>query len=114
MNTKLKYVNNWTELAKQANWSVRKLSKLCNVSSRSLERFFLKQMRSTPRLWMSKERHTIAETLLRNWLSVKETAAVLGFKQPQHFSEEFKRNCGRCPTEFNVTGQSAADCRVFG
>lgn len=32
MNTKLNQNPNWLELAKKANWSVRKLAVLCNVS----------------------------------------------------------------------------------
>jgi transcriptional regulator GlxA family with amidase domain len=44
MNTKLNHVQDWLKLAKQANWSVSKLAKLCQVSTNTLRRHFLASM----------------------------------------------------------------------
>lgn len=41
-----------------------------------------------------------AKNLLMKGLSVSETAAVLGFEYPHHFSRLFKKLTGRTPTEF--------------
>ncbi|HWY29504.1 MAG TPA: helix-turn-helix transcriptional regulator [Candidatus Acidoferrum sp.] len=91
MNTKLNCVENWPELAKQANWTVGKLAKQCKVSPRTLERFFLKNMVKSPKTWLLEQRQQQAGNLLHNGYSVKELASILGYKYPSHFSLEFKR-----------------------
>jgi transcriptional regulator GlxA family with amidase domain len=40
MNTCLHCIQNWLELAQQANWSAATLAKMCGVPVRTLERYF--------------------------------------------------------------------------
>ena len=41
-----------------------------------------------------------AKTLLMKGMSVGDTAGLLGFEYPHHFSRLFKKVTGRTPTEF--------------
>jgi AraC-like DNA-binding protein len=98
MNTKLKHVQNWPELAKRANWSASVLAKQCGVSERTLRRHFLKQMGECPREWLAGQRQDKAIELLRDGSSVKEAAAGSGYKQQTNFTRKFKSEWGACPT----------------
>lgn len=99
MNTRLSKIQDWTELATQANWSVAKLARLCGMSERSLRRYVQKNWRQAPKLWLARQRQKQAVELLRDGSSVKETATQLGYKNPETFSCEFKKLCGKCPFE---------------
>jgi two-component system response regulator YesN len=99
MNTKLNHIQNWPELAKQANWSVREMAKLCDISVRSLELYFLKNIGKSPKTWSAEQRQMQASDLLRSGLSVKETAALLGYRHAHHLSREFKKYWGHYPTQ---------------
>lgn len=101
MNSKLNQTQDWLEVAIKANWSVAKVAKLCGVSVRSLELYFLKTKGKTPRTWLSEQRQIKGIELLRKGTSVKETAADLNYKYAQHFSRDFKRMLGYCPTQIN-------------
>jgi transcriptional regulator GlxA family with amidase domain len=101
MNTRLKNIEkqDWLDLAKKANWSVKGMAKCYKVSVRALELHFRKTMNNTPKQWMSEQRQKRAMELLANGTSPKETAFALGYKHAHHFSREFKRLQGRCPTQ---------------
>jgi len=98
MNSKLNYIQNWPELAKQANWSASKLAKICGVSMSTLERYFLKRMGKSPKGWLSGQRQQQAAAILQEGVTVKETAYYLGYKHPSHLTNEFKKHWGNCPT----------------
>jgi AraC-like DNA-binding protein len=98
MNTLFNHVQDWLALARQANWSVGKLAKLCNVSTRTLERQFLKNMGKTPRGWLSEQRQHQAMRFLQDGSSVKETAARLGYKYATNFTRKFKKHRSIHPT----------------
>lgn len=49
-----------------------------------------------------------AKTLLMKGLGVSETAGLLGFEYPHHFSRLFKRKTGQTPTEFLHPSMPAA------
>jgi AraC family transcriptional activator of pyochelin receptor len=97
VNTLLNHSPDWPNLAKQANWSVTKLAKLCKVSSRTLERHFIKLMNKTPKEWMVEHRRMRALELLRDGSSVKETASQLGYRYVNNLSREFKNHWGTSP-----------------
>jgi AraC-like DNA-binding protein len=98
MNTLLNQSQDWLELARRSNWSASSMAALCGVSVRTLERYFLKTMGMTPKKWLEEQRQNQAVQLLRDGSPVKETAARVGFKHAQHFSREFKKHWGSCPT----------------
>jgi len=99
VNTRLKHIQNWPQLAKEANWSVKAMATRCDVTVRTLEIHFRKVTGNTPKAWLVQQRQKQAKELLSNGVSVKEIAAELGFKQAHHFSREFKKCWGVCPTQ---------------
>ena len=98
MNTRLNHIQNWPELARQANWSVAVLAMQCRVSKRTLHRHFLKHMGRSPKAWLIEERQRSALELLRNGSTIKEIATWLGYKQPGNFTRQYKSLWGVCPS----------------
>jgi AraC-like DNA-binding protein len=99
MNTKLKYIKNWEVLAKQANWSVKKIAKKCGVCERTLRRHVSKQTGKKLKVWLAEEKQKEAIALLCGGFSVKETAAYLGYKQPTNFTRKYKKHWGSPPKD---------------
>jgi len=101
MNRRLKHLEDpeWLKLAQQAEWSVNKLAKLCNVSVRGLELHFHRQMGRTPKKWLMEQRQKQAAILMRAGPLVKEVSSQLAYKQANHFSREFKKQWGYCPSQ---------------
>ena len=102
MNSRLRQIQDWQALARQANWSATGLARICGVSLRTLERHFLKNMGMKPKLWLIDLRHRQAIQMLREGLSVKETALQAGYKYPHHFSREFKNHWGHSPSAMSM------------
>jgi transcriptional regulator GlxA family with amidase domain len=109
MNTKLNHVRDWPMLAKQANWSVTRLTKLCCVSRRTLHRHFLKHLGLAPKDWLAEQRQQLAKELLQDGASVKETAAKLGYEHAETFSRNFKKRYGPCPIKWQMS-QNVTKC----
>ena len=97
MNSRLKDVRNWSELAKAANWSASGLACITNVSLRTLEHYFQEEFRKTPRNWLVEQRQIAAMQLFHNGASVKEASAQLGYSCSNHLSRDFKKHWGFCP-----------------
>jgi len=98
MNSRLHRIQNWPELARQAQWSAALLAKQCKVSARTLERYFHEKMGVCPHAWLFEQRQRQAVELLRDGSSVKETAIILGYKSATHFSRDFKKHFGHSPS----------------
>ncbi|HTB84246.1 MAG TPA: helix-turn-helix transcriptional regulator [Candidatus Sulfotelmatobacter sp.] len=98
MSHKLKQIQHWPELARQANWSATALAKQCGVSGEILRQHFAKYMGRPPGAWLSEQRQRLALELLRDGSSIKETAACLGYKQQTNFTRKFKKFWGTCPS----------------
>jgi len=101
--TRLKHIQNWPELARQAQWSALALARLCGVSLRTLERHFLEEMGKSPKKWLSEQRQQRALELIQDGSSVKETAGSLDYKHPSHLSNSFKNHFGHFPMDKSVT-----------
>jgi AraC-like DNA-binding protein len=114
MNTRLNHIQNWPELAEEANWSGTTLARNCGISLRTLQRHFLKTMGKTPKTWLDEQRHLQAVKLLREGSSIKETAAHLGYKHAHHFSRNFKKYFGFPPTEAGHPALVPAPVSEFG
>jgi AraC-like DNA-binding protein len=110
MNAKSNSSHDWLAIAKKANWSVVKFAKECNVSVRTLERNFLKNLGETPKAWLAKLRHSQAVILLQEGGTIKEVADILNYKNPHHFSREFKKQNG-CPP--SKVAASSRGCQKF-
>ena len=93
MSSRLPHIQNWPELAKEANWSASALARNCQVSRRTLERYFIAELGKNPKAWLLGLRQQIAIQLLRDGRSVKETADHLGgYKDASSFSREFNKH----------------------
>ncbi len=113
MNIRLKHIQNWPELAREAKWSVTNLAKLLNICNRTLEMHFLESVGKTPKRWLLELRQERALGLLRDGWLVKEVAAQLGYNHPTHFSREFKKYWGFCPAQAFLQATTAGKLRVL-
>lgn len=111
--SRLDRILNWPEMAQQSGWSAAALAQQCDVSMRTLERYFCEKMGQRPKTWLSEQRQRRAADLLNQRFSVKETAIHLGFKHTTHFSREFKKHWGVCPTEFNPDNIATPKSRLL-
>ena len=109
MSAHINNIQNWPELARQAQWSPGKLATLCAVSHETLRQHFLQHMSKLPGAWLNEQRQHEAIALLRDGSSVKETAACLGYKQQTNFTRQFKKYWGQCPT---VVVSHPAEARI--
>ncbi len=98
MNIKLNSIQNWPELARQANWCATTLAKRCGISRDTLLRYFLERFGKTTKAWLAEQRQQQAIELLRDGSSIKETAAYMGYKQQTNFTRKFKEYWGACPS----------------
>lgn len=116
MPSRLNQITNWEALATESGYSISRLAKLCSVSPRSLERHFAEAKGTTPREWMNEMRQRAALKLMADGASIKEAAYHLAYKQPSHFSREFKRFHGVPPSVIMQVGdqvsQTDMSCRV--
>jgi len=108
MNSRLRDIGNWEELAKQANWSVTRLAQLSGVSRKTLLKYFVAEKGMHPKEWLTHERQAMSLHLLRNGYSVKEVAIAVGYKNPSSFSREFKNQRGVCPSQQALSALSPA------
>jgi AraC-like DNA-binding protein len=98
MNRTLSQIQDWSQLAQQANWSVKAMAERCGVSESTLRRHFIRTMGKTTKKWISDQRQKQAIELLKDGSSIKETAMQLGFQHPNNFTREFRKYWGKHPS----------------
>jgi AraC-like DNA-binding protein len=115
MNRRLKNLEEkeWLELATRAEWSVTKLAKLRKVSVRGLELHFHKTMGGTPKKWLMEQRQKQGVKLMSDDPLVKAVSSQLAYKHPNHFSRDFKKHCGHCPTQTGPIKPKTRKLRVL-
>ena len=74
------------------------LARVCHVSLRTLQRHFRKHYNKTLSEWVRELRLDRARALLTTAESVKYVAFELGYKQPSHFTRDFKDRFGVPPS----------------
>jgi AraC-like DNA-binding protein len=89
---------NWETLAVACQFRLPELARTCNVSMRTLQRHFRKQYDTTLSEWVRELRLEKARAMLTEAESVKCVAFDLGYKQPSHFSRDFKDRFGVSPS----------------
>ena len=114
-NCALRRIQNWPQLAHEAAYSVKALAEACGVSVRVLERLFLRAFGDPPRRVLKRLRMQRAPELLGSGRNVKETAALLGYEDPSHFSRKFKKHYGFAPKQYAkppVKARGHPRCRI--
>ena len=107
--SRLHAICDWLKLARNARFRAACLAEACGVSLRQLERFILRTVGKTPQQWLNALRQCEAITLLKQGKPIKEITYLLGYRQPSHFSREFKRVHGMCPSAMIRIQFSEAD-----
>lgn len=87
----------WEKLAQEAHFRPQALAELCGVSMRTLQRYFRARYNQTVSDWLRELRLNEARVRLRGCDSVKEVAFDLGYRQPSHFTRDFKQRFGVPP-----------------
>lgn len=82
--------------------SVGELAVLCNMSAINLQKTFSKYSGVGVMEYFNRAKMRKADMLLKEGLSVKETALSLGFNDQNYFSTVFKRIMGRTPTHNGI------------
>ncbi|SRR6266581_1595003 len=98
MKSRLNQIQNWHDLAQNAQYNAKELAKKCGVSPRQLQRFFLLAAGKSPQKWLNTLRLKKAVSLMENGQTVKEAASELKYKQRSHFSRVYKRFHGVPPS----------------
>jgi AraC-like DNA-binding protein len=114
MRSRLHQVTDWPKLAESSGYSIKELARSCKTSLRQLERFFRQTFGKSPQDWMNELRQEKAKHLMESGCFVKEAAAQLGYKQPAHFSREFKRYHGIPPTAAMAAVPSSPAINTMG
>ena len=84
----------------ERSWSVTELASALNASPRQLTYRLKTATGLSPALWIRQKRLAWAQRLLSEGHSVTETAALLGFANPYHFSRLFKAALNLTPSEY--------------
>jgi AraC-like DNA-binding protein len=87
----------WENLAEQAHYRPHDLARASGVSLRTLQRHFRAHFNCTVTDWLRNLRLERARNELRTGESVKQVAFDLGYKQPSHFTRDFKDRFGVPP-----------------
>jgi len=101
MNCRLERIQNWEQLAREAQFQPAVMAALCPVSLRQLERFFLHHFKQTPSRWTRELRCRLARELIARGWSSKAVARELYFANESHLCHEFKRFLGVTPQVYS-------------
>jgi AraC-like DNA-binding protein len=100
MSARLSNIDEWEQLARQADFQPVRMAALCGISRRQLERFFQEQFQTTPGRWLRVLQCRLAKELVSQGYSTKAAAAELKFASESHFCREFKKMFGASPQTF--------------
>lgn len=90
----------WVDNARRSGYKLVRMSKTVGISERQLRRYTKKLFGCSPHHLLKVQRLIAAKRMLRERRSVKSVCFLLGFKQPSHFSRDFKTYHGLSPTAF--------------
>ena len=87
----------WEKLAQQARYRPQVMADIVGISMRTLQRYFRARYDKTVSDWLRELRLDHAFKMVKSCNSVKEVAFELGYKQPSHFTRDFKKKFGVPP-----------------
>jgi AraC-like DNA-binding protein len=93
-------IEEWEQVAREADFSPAKMATLCSISERQLQRLFRQHLRCTPSRWLRNLQCCLARQLISQGYSNKAAAAELKFASESHFCREFKKVFGTSPQTF--------------
>ena len=102
MNSRLKQIANWPELAQLHRYCVRALADHVGCSRRQLGRYVRRTQRQSPAAWLNGLRQRHALELLRAHHRVTAVGRALHYKTTAHFSRAFKKFYGVPPSEWTL------------
>jgi len=94
----------WLELAEEARFRASNIAKKLDVSSRQFRRVVRAIFGSAPEEVLTDGRLVLSKKVLQRRRRVKDAAVLLGYKQPSHFSRQFKARYGVSPKAFDGRG----------
>jgi AraC-like DNA-binding protein len=100
-------LESWESLAFGANFRVYRLAQLCQVSVRTLQRHFRKHYNVTLSDWLRDFRLETSRAMLKDAPCVKTVAYDLGYKQPSHFTRDFKSRFGVPPKAYQLAARGS-------
>ncbi len=81
--------------------SITALAKMCGISEDYFRKLFKNIYGMSPRKYINERRLSYAREILKSGLyTVAESAEASGFTDMSHFSREFKKAFGVCPSEY--------------
>jgi len=85
----------------QENISIDKLSKMCGITPEYFRSIFKKYYGVSPLIYINNLKITRAKELIESGLySISEAAIQSGYIDMSHFSREFKKATGDCPSQY--------------
>lgn len=81
------------------NLSVSDIAKMCNMSEINIKKTFSKYAGMGVMKYFNNIKIKVAESMLKEGFTVKETAEKLGFSNQNYFSTVFKKITGKSPSE---------------
>src|SRR5262249_39598597 len=93
-------IQDWEQVAREADFNAAKMALLCSVSERQLQRLFRQHLRCTPSRWLRELQCRLAKHLITRGYSNKAVASELKFASESHFCREFKKIYGTSPRSF--------------
>src|SRR6185503_11947393 len=102
MQSRLDRIDDWEQRAEASGYCACKMAEQLGVTRRFLQIYFQYRFGTAPREWMLCVRMTRAAGLLTGGVAVKVVSVHAAYKQVSHFSREFKRFFGVCPSGYVI------------
>jgi AraC-like DNA-binding protein len=93
-------IEQWEQVAREADFNSAKMASLCSISERQLQRLFRQHLHCTPSRWLRELQCRLAKDLITQGYSNKAAANELKFANESHFCREFKKVFGTSPQSF--------------